>query len=86
MTSPYLDLPTRSLDEVLREREQMRNSSVELMRLSTGEVIARVEWECRQSWNYAASVHWWADPANAERAAEIKRKYVAAMPADPKLD
>ena len=60
--------------------------SVEMMRLSTGETIARVEWECRVAWEHAAVMNWWADPANAERQAEIRRDYVAAMQRDRNLD
>ena len=29
---------------------------------------------------------WYADPVNAERAAEIDRNYTAAMQRDPRLD
>ena len=43
-------------------------------------------WRAEQTHRYEALVAWYADPANAERAAEIRATYVAAMQRDPKLD
>lgn len=61
-------------------------AAVPMMRLSTGEEISEVEWQCRVRWDCAANEYRWNDPANAERQAEIRREYVAAMQRDPRLD
>jgi hypothetical protein len=64
--------------------------------------MSDVEIECRQAiWRetlhhprcigevasyYEMLTAWYADPANAKRAAEINANYIAAMQSDPRLD